>query len=184
MLGLSLRRRTRGDVRGVTTSLSPDCLRGPWVASQGIALGSNGLNPSWAFGPPGLYSDEPLNSYTPQAQIAGTTIYDDEHYGNLQPPPYFELQTVNAQTQDCNAQACQPYSGAGYPYCAADNVMEDVYLSQIYGDITTLEAYYNDLDDGYDSSPNPTVKAAYDDWISGVLANDTLSQDESQCPPH
>lgn len=148
-----------------------------WVMNQSISVGSNGLDPSWTYGPPPSGTkDEPLDPAYSTARII-VNLASEEQSEKLPSPPYFELQTENAQTMYCPnyGETCQPMSDAGYPKCAGDNIMEDVHIPQVYGNISTLEAYFDDLD-----NTTSTVVQAYNDWLSGTSATDTYGNQD--CP--
>jgi hypothetical protein len=68
--------------------------------NQGLSLGQNGLGPDWAQGTNG--PDDPQNPTSLYAQFVWS-VYDAEYYDSQPAPPYFELQTGSAATQDCSS---------------------------------------------------------------------------------
>src|SRR5579884_1125351 len=156
-----------------------------WADGAGLPLGSNGLNFEWAQD--STISDNPPASTTPQAQIAMNILYG-ENYGNLPHPPYYELQSVDSQTAYCTKsdladcwyyQQRQPPSQYPHPDCYPNyDPAEDVYLAQVFGSITTLEVYYDDLDE---ISGHSGLSTAYSDWETNTFGNDFYSQASQNC---
>src|SRR5579884_3754079 len=113
---------------------------------------------------------------------------DDENYGNLPHPPYYELQSVDSQTAYCTKsdladcwyyQQRQPPSQYPHPDCYPNyDPAEDVYLAQVFGSITTLEVYYDDLDE---ISGHSGLSTAYSDWETNTFGNDFYSQASQNC---
>jgi len=110
----------QGDTQ-LTQTYAWDVATWAW-STYDMGLGQNGLNPGWALDQNN--NNDPANPKAPYAQTMWL-IYNQIIQHIWSPPPYVELQTVGAATQDCfqsssdkaspyyNGYACTFFSHAG-----------------------------------------------------------------------